>query len=155
LKLVALDTTVVMVLAGEPSSMANAKERADALVLGHRNKQILVAIPAAALAECSHCDKDCWNELLVLNLNGPAAILANELMRPLREAAADNVSWQCVKFDALILATAEHSGASILYTTDSWFAKVAKLHSLRIEVRDLPPLEAQQSLIGSLWGSPT
>ncbi len=145
--LVVLDTSVVMILAGLSSQEQKAKERAEDLVTHHRGKHDTVAIPSAALAECSHCDEEVWSQLVILDLNAPAALLANRLMQPLRNAAKKRVSWQCVKFDALILATAEDRGAAFLYTTDPWFESAAKAASLKVKAKGLPELTPKQTKI--------
>jgi predicted nucleic acid-binding protein len=151
---VALDSTIVMILAGAHSAELRAKERADDLIAYHREKHHHVAIPAAALAECCHCDERIWNQLLVLDLNAAAAMLANRLTPPLKTAAKGRATRQSVKTDALILATAEIRGASILYTTDDWFATVAASAKLKIKVMGLPqPSHKQQRLPNPEGGS--
>lgn len=151
--LVVLDTSVVMILAGERSAEHRAKERAEDLVAHHQSKHDPIAIPAAVLAECCHCDEEIWGRLMVLNLNAAAAILANKLTPAIRLTAGKKERRQCLKMDALILATAEQQGASILYTVDGWFEKAAKDQGLRVTVKGLPPAVPKQTRLTDLDGS--
>lgn len=144
MKLVCLDANIIRTLAGEPSSVDRGKERAAELISDLRAEGVLVAIPAPALAECSYCDKRIWKDLLVLDLNAPAALLACKLTNPMLKSANKKAPRQCVKADAMILATAEIHGCSKIYTTDAWFADVATEFKLKVQARDLPPLAMKQ-----------
>lgn len=117
----------------------------------HREEGDIVCLPAAALAECAHVEASLWNRLRVLNLNAPAALLANRITpdlidegKRLQSEGGEGPRRQEIKIDAIILATAEVANADIIYTTDSWFGKVAEKNNLRIDVRDVPPRRAQQ-----------
>lgn len=149
---VALDSTIVMILAGAHSAELRAKERADDLIAFHREKHQHVAIPAAALAECCHCDEKVWNQLLVLDLNAAAAMLANRLTPTMRAAAKERATRQSVKTDALILATAEVRGASVLYTTDDWFESAATTAKLKVKVLGLPAASHKQQRLPNPGG---
>ncbi len=92
---------------------------------------------------------------MVLNLNAAAAILANRLTPAIRSTAGKRERRQCLKMDALILATAEQQGASILYTVDGWFEKVAREQDLRVTVKGLPPAVPKQTRLTDLDGSVT
>lgn len=145
MSLVVFDTSLVIILAGGDSALPRAKERVDDLVAELLAKHVTIGIPAAALAECCHCDESVWSSLRVLDLNAPAAILANQLAPGIKKAAGKKAGGkQCVKYDALILATAVVKRATALYTTDDWFAKAASRHKLNIAIRGLPEVAMKQ-----------
>jgi hypothetical protein len=111
-----------------------------------------VWIPAPALAECCHIEDDVLNKLRVQPFNAAAAILANRLFPEMHKAsrASKNAlgavpTRRDIKVDAMILATAESMGAKILYVgCDDWFAKIVRAAKLKVEIRELPPFQAEQ-----------
>ena len=147
-RLFALDSTIVVILAGGHSAEPRAKERAESILLEHEGASEIVGIPAAAWAECCHCEIEATTSFLIWPLNPPAAVLANRLTPPMIDSArARGVTKRAAKIDALILATAELAGCAALYTTDDWFADIAKREGLRVAIRGLPPVRPVQTLI--------
>jgi predicted nucleic acid-binding protein len=148
-ELVALDSSIVVILAGGSSAEPRARERAESILFEHEDLGELVGVPAPGWAECCHCDLEAAIKFLIWPLNPAAAILANRLTAPMLQAgrAAANATKREVKIDALILATAEVVGCSVLYTTDTWFADIATKERLRVKVRHLPPVRPFQATI--------
>lgn len=147
-RLFALDSTIVIILAGGSSSEPQAKERAEGILLEHEDASELVGVPAAAWAECCHCELDTITSLVIWPLNPAAAVLANRLTPPMVGIGkAGGSTKRAAKVDAMILATAEIVGCTALYTTDRWFREVAKREGLRVEIRDLPTVRPVQVLI--------
>jgi predicted nucleic acid-binding protein len=143
-RLFALDTTIVVILGGGESAEEHAKERAESILLNHEEAGETVGIPAPAFAECCHCETEA--SLVVWSLNPAAAVLANRLTPPMIAAGRKmGCTKRAAKLDALILATAETVGCAGLYTTDDWFADVAKRAGLRIQIRPLPSLRLRQT----------
>jgi hypothetical protein len=142
----ALDSTIVVILAGGHSGEPRAKERAESILLEHEDAGEIVGIPAAAWAECCHCDLDA--AFVIWSLNPKAAVIANRLTPPMIAAGkAQGFTRREVKVDALILATAEAEGCTALYTTDGWFSTVAREAGLAIQIRPLPPIRPVQATI--------
>lgn len=142
----ALDSTIVVILAGGHSGEPRAKERAESILLDHEDAGEILGIPAAAWAECCHCGLD--TSFIIWPLNPKAAVIANRLTRPMIEAGkAQGFTRREVKVDALILATAEAQGCTALYTTDGWFGTIARDAGLSVQVRSLPPVRPVQSTI--------
>ncbi|HYU35461.1 MAG TPA: type II toxin-antitoxin system VapC family toxin [Thermoanaerobaculia bacterium] len=142
----ALDSTIVVILAGGHSGEPRAKERAESILLEHEDAGEIVGVPAAAWAECCHVDLDV--PFVIWPLNAKAAVIANRLTPPMIEAGkAKGLTRREVKIDALILATAEAEGCAALYTTDGWFGTAARDAGLRIQVRPLPPVRPMQATI--------
>jgi predicted nucleic acid-binding protein len=142
-RLFALDSTIVIILGGGESAEPRAKEKAESILVEHEDAGEIVGIPAAAYAECCHCEVE--GDFTIWPLNPPAAILANRLTAPMIEAARKNgCTKRAAKIDALILATAEITGCAGLYTTDGWFAEIAKREGLRVQIRSLPPVRPVQ-----------
>lgn len=139
----ALDSTIVVILSGGQSAEPRARERAESILLEHEDAGEVVGIPAAAWAECCHCELT--NSFMIWPLNPKAAVIANRITPPmLATGKVRGVTKRAVKVDALILATAEAQGCAALYTTDGWFEGVAKAAGLRIQVRTLPPVRPTQ-----------
>jgi predicted nucleic acid-binding protein len=144
-RLFALDSSIVVILAGGASDEPRARERAESLLLEHEDAGEHVGVPAAGWAECCHCDVQKSSSFMIWPLNAAAATLANRLTPPMIEAGkAKGSSKREVKIDALILATAETAGCTGLYTTDEWFATVAQREGLRVQIRPLPPVRPVQ-----------
>lgn len=144
-RLFALDSTIVIILAGGDSPEPRAKERAEGILLEHEDASEIVGIPAAAWAECCHCEIDTTTSFVIWPLNPAAAVLANQLTPPMVGAAkANGATKRAAKVDAMILATAEIVGCAALYTTDGWFEEVAKKAGLRVQIRGLPPVRPVQ-----------
>jgi predicted nucleic acid-binding protein len=149
-KIIALDSSIIIILAGGGTSVPDGKERMLEALEEHDEAGDVVCLPAAALAECAHVEESLWNRLRVLNLNAPAALLANtitpDLLAEGKKLGNSKVGPKKreLKVDAIILATAEVANADILYTTDEWFQKVAKKNKLRVDVREVPPLRVRQ-----------
>lgn len=142
----ALDSTIVVILAGGHSGEPRAKERAASILLEHEDAGEIVGIPAAAWAECCHCDLE--TSFMIWPLNSKAAVIANRLTPPMIEAGkAQGFTRREVKVDALILATAEAVGCTALYTTDGWFGPIARDAGLRVQIRPLPPVQPLQATI--------
>lgn len=134
----ALDSTIVVILGGGESAEPRAKERAESILLEHEDEGEPIGIPAAAWAECCHCDVEA--SFMIWPLNAKAAVIANRLTAIMQEIGKPKKATRReVKLDALILATAEAQGCAALYTTDDWFKPAAHKAGLRIEVRSLPP----------------
>ena len=147
-RIVALDSSILMILAGAHSPEANALDRVKDMIQFHLEQHETVAIPAVALAECCHCAPEVWDQLRVLSFNAPAAKIANRLHHDFKPLiAAKKATKREIRADAMILATAEEHGATILYTTDEWFDDVAKKHSLKVDVRPIPPLRGIQQVL--------
>ncbi len=124
-RLIALDSTVVIMMIGGASAADDAEQRARNLLEVHRAAGDRVAIPAAVVAECFHCAEEDLRQLTVLPLNAAAAVLANRIT-PAAIAGAkkcEGKTRRSAKVDCLILATAEVHRVDILYTTDDWFRK--------------------------------
>jgi predicted nucleic acid-binding protein len=144
-RLFALDSSIVVILAGGQSSESRARERVEGLLYEHEDAGELLGVPAPGWAECCHCDLDTSAKFLIWSLNPAAAVLANRLTPTMLEAGkADGSTRRAIKIDALILATAEIVGCTGLYTTDSWFEPVARQAGLRVEIRPLPPVRPIQ-----------
>jgi len=144
-RLFALDSSIVIILAGGTSSEPRAQERAEGILSEHEDSGEVIGIPAAGWAECCHCNIQNSTSFMVWPLNAAAAILANRLTPPLLEAGkTKGITRRDVKLDALILATAEIVGCVGLYTTDGWFEKVAQREGLRVQIRPLPPVKPTQ-----------
>jgi predicted nucleic acid-binding protein len=144
-RLFALDSSIVVILAGGHSAEPRARERAEGILLDHEDSGELIGVPAAGWAECCHCDVDTSISFLIWPLNPAAAMLANRLTAPMLEAGkAKGSTRRAVKIDALILATAEIVGCTGLYTTDGWFDEIAKKEGLRVQIRSLPPVRPVQ-----------
>jgi predicted nucleic acid-binding protein len=144
-RLFALDSSIVIILAGGQSAEPRAKERAEGILYEHEDAGELVGVPAPGWAECCHCDLDVTTSFLIWPLNAAAAVLANRLTAPMLAAGkAQGSTRRAVKVDALILATAEVTGCAAIYTTDKWFADIAKQEGLRVQVRSLPPVRPRQ-----------
>ena len=144
-RLFALDSSIVVILAGGASDEPRARERAEGILLEHEDAGELVGVPAPGWAECCHCDIQTSSSFIIWPLNPAAAMLANRLTRPMIEAGkAKGSSKREVKIDALILATAEVTGCAGLYTTDDWFEAVATREGLRVQIRSLPPVRPVQ-----------
>jgi predicted nucleic acid-binding protein len=145
-RLFALDSSIIVILAGGSSSEPRARERAESILFEHEESGELVGVPAPGWAECCHCNLDTVTQFLIWPLNPAAAVLANRLTPPMLQAgrAASNATRREVKIDALILATAEVVGCAGIYTTDSWFADIAQQEGLRVQVRPLPPVRPVQ-----------
>lgn len=136
----ALDSTIVVILGGGASVEPRAKERAESILLHHEDEGELIGIPAAAWAECCHCEVEVETDFMIWTLNAKAAVIANRLTAIMQELKTPHeATRRDVKFDALILATAEAQGCAALYTTDTWFKPAAIKAGLRIDVRPLPP----------------
>ncbi len=136
---IALDSTIVVILAGGGSAEPRARERAESILLEHEDAGEVIGIPAAAWAECCHCDLDTETSFMIWPLNTKAAVIANRITRRMWELGkAKKATRQQVKVDAMILATAEAQGCAAIYTTDGWFKPVARELGLRVEVRPLP-----------------
>jgi len=148
-RLFALDSSIVVILAGGSSAEPRARERAESILLEHEEVGELIGVPAPGWAECCHCDLDTSTNFLIWPLNPAAAVLANRLTAPMLQAgrAAANATKREVKIDALILATAEIVGCAAIYTTDTWFEDIAKQEGLRVQVRPLPPVRPTQVTI--------
>lgn len=144
-RLFALDSTVVIILAGGHSAEPRARERAEGILSEHEDAGEIVGVPAAAWAECCHCEIDTTTSFVIWPLNPAAAVLANRLTAPMvGSAKAKGSSKRAAKIDALILATAEIVGCTALYTTDKWFEGIAKKEGLRVKIRDLPAIRPVQ-----------
>lgn len=152
--LVALDADIVMILAGLSSPLDKALERARDVLDYHRDEGHIVALPAAALAECCHCPDSLWDKLEVLTLNAPAALLTSRLFPTMKAVRPPTVTRQQVRFDAAILATAQIHGATILYANDWWFDEAAKKHKLDVRVLGLPPMRPRQGALIDPSGVP-
>lgn len=137
----ALDSTIVVILAGGESAEPRAKERAESILLEHEDAGEIIGIPAAAWAECCHCELETEASFMIWALNTKAAVIANRLARRMLAATGrpKKATRQQVKVDAMILATAEAQGCAALYTTDKWFKRVAREEGLRVQIRPLPP----------------
>jgi len=148
-RLFALDSSIIIILAGGSSAEPRARERAEGILFEHEEEGELVGVPAPGWAECCHCEVDAATNFLIWPLNPVAAVLANRLTAPMLQAgrAASNATKREVKIDALILATAEVVGCAAIYTTDTWFAEIAKQEGLRVQVRSLPPVRPLQVTI--------
>ena len=143
-RLFALDATIVIILGGGHSNEPRAKERAESILLEHEDAGEVVGVPAAAWAECCHCEVD--TDFTIWPLNSPAATLANRLTPTmLAVAKPKGCSKRAAKIDALILATAELAPCVALYTTDDWFEEVAEREGLRIKIRPLPEVRPVQT----------
>lgn len=144
-RIFALDSTIVVILAGGHSPEPRAKERARSILVEHEDAGETIGVPAAAWAECCHCEIGTDTLFVIWPLNPIAAVLANRLTPPMIGLAkANGATKRAVKIDAMILATAEVVGCTALYTTDGWFAAVAKKEGLRVQIRDLPPVRPTQ-----------
>lgn len=144
-RLFALDSSIIVILAGGKSDEPRAKERAEGILVEHEDAGELLGVPAPGWAECCHCDVQTSTSFLIWPLNPAAAMLANRLTPPMLEAGrAQGSTKRAVKVDALILATAEIVGCAALYTTDKWFSDVAREAGLRVQVRPLPPVRPMQ-----------
>ena len=110
-RLFALDSSIVIILAGGTSNEPRAQERAEGILSEHEDSGEIIGIPAAGWAECCHCNVQASTSFMVWPLNAAAAILANRLTPPLLEAGkTKGLTRRDVKLDALILATAEIVG---------------------------------------------
>jgi hypothetical protein len=143
-KIIAIDTEVVIILAGGKSALENGAARARQTIDEHYEQGDSVWIPAPAFAECCHLSGDLFKKLRVAPFNVKAAVLTNKIGRSGTERSR-HTTRQALKIDTMILATAESIGASVLYVgQDSWFSRAAKAADLKLEVRDLPPLRPEQ-----------
>lgn len=154
-RIVALDTEIVVIAAGGATGIERGKERALQMIKHHAGKGESIHIPAPAFAECCHRVEDSLLSLLrVVPFDAPAALRANRLIPEIRKVAgrserSHRFTRESLKVDAMILATAEVSGADLFYVgEDDWFAKTAEAlrdteHRLRVEIRELPPFEPQ------------
>lgn len=148
-RLIALDTSIIVILGGGACSIERARDRAETILLDHREAGEIIGIPAPAYAECCHC-KDAKG-LLVWPLNLPAAQLANRITpMMLQEAKKRGCKRRNAKVDALVLATAEVTGCAVLYTVDDWFADVVEHAGLRVEVRNLPEVKPFQTTLANV-----
>ncbi len=156
-RIITLDTEVLIIAAGGETDLERGKERALQMIEHHAGRGDSIYLPAPAFAEsCRSIDEDVLALLRVIPFDARAAILANHLTSPIREAAAnapgppEGPTRQNLKVDAMILATAEAIGADIFYVgRDSWFAKTEQAlrgtaHQLRLEVRQLPAFQPQE-----------
>lgn len=151
---VALDTNIIVILAGGDSPLKDARFRALQTINDHMGKGDSVVLPAAALAECCHTlPKELEPKLQIESLSAAAAVLANRIVGRVRKATQNTNAAEAprptreeMKLDALILATAETCGARILYRgPEAWFDTAkANCPELRIEIRQLPELHPEQ-----------
>lgn len=154
-RIVALDTEILVIAAGGMTGIERGKERALQMLKHHAGRGESIYIPAPAFAECCHrIEESVLSLLRVVPFDAPAALRANRLIPEIRKAAgqsegSNRFTRESLKVDAMILATAEASGADLLYVgEDDWFAKTAEAlrdteHHLRVEIRELPPFEPQ------------
>lgn len=134
-RLFAFDTSLMILFAGG-SGGGGDRERLEQFIEDQREQRL--AIPAAALAECTGLVlPDGWE---VLDLTMEAAILAQKCNvalqgRPQKERRR-------IKIDALIVATAAAHGATKLLSLDKDMVKLARLLDRKLVVEGLPDLRA-------------
>ena len=150
-RIVMLDTEILVIAAGGDTSIDRGAERAQQMINRHMGQGDNIYIPAPAFAECCHgVDRGISNRLRVATFDTRSALLANRLIRTLRDAAkeernsASGPTREALKVDAMILATAEAWEADIFYVgNDPWFAKARSRANLQVEVRTLSQFEPQ------------
>lgn len=125
-RIVALDTSVIIPLAGGQSETPDARKRVQGTLRWHREQGDTVALPTPALAECCTFGDELFHEIRFLSFGPPAARLASQLTFSVKRQRDRSIKKQDVKVDGFVLAASVAGGASILYTTDPWFDRIWK-----------------------------
>lgn len=141
-KTVALDSSVLSVLAGKPGRHKDALAWCTVLLEDHSSDRIV--IPAPAYAEvASFLQNDGPLKKLVLDVVslGPVgAAISHKLWMGKHRSGAKR---QCLKTDILILGCAIEHQASVLYSEDGhfvdWFATQTASQVKSIQVMFVPP----------------
>lgn len=145
-RLVFLDSTIVITLAGKPCKYPDGRQRAICAISKHREKKDHVVLAAPALAECVSELKS-KEEYRIYPLDHLAALEAHRIWQFLndlrKKGKIEGATKHQVSVDALILGVAISRHADILYTTDTWFFGAARDLNLPIRIQDLPEVPAE------------
>jgi len=143
---IAIDTEILIILAGGPTGITDGAARARQAIKDHMAAGEHVYIPAPAYAECCHIQEELMEQMRIPPFNAAAALIANRIASLVKKLPRSRrQTRQELKVDTMILATAESIKAAVLYVgEDDWFRKAAEAAALKVDVRELPELRPEQ-----------